>query len=398
MMHRHLPADGEFGDSSSGRSQVTENPYRQQPDRAFWRRSVTKDFKASSLLSSDVLITLHDRVMSAGSCFAANIIPFIETAGINYLRTELPHPLFADMPEHFNYRTFTAAYGNIYTARQLLQLLQRALNLFIPQEDRWRQDPFIYDPFRPALRYPARSDAEFDRLTRAHLDCVLSGFKSATVLVFTLGLTEAWVSTLDGAVYPACPGTVDGADGNSKVGEFSSDLHTFCNFSVSDVSKDLREFLSLIRVINPQLKVILSVSPVPLVATATSNHVLTATTYSKAVLRAAAGEITEEFPNVEYFPSYEIVTGPQACNEYFDSDRRSVSKLGIAAVMGVLLEACQLKDSSVEQLKDSSIENSTIEELETQNNIAPAHTSASLSKLLSEAECEEEFAEISARR
>ena len=38
-------------------------------------------------------------------------------------------------------------------------------------------------------------------------------------------------------------------------------------------------------------KCIISVSPVPLIATATNQHALVANTYSKSVLRAAAGEL-----------------------------------------------------------------------------------------------------------
>ena len=59
-----------------------------------------------------------DRV--AGSCFASNLIPFLERAGFTYLRTEQPPPFLRELPENLGYRNFTAAYGNIYTARQFL--------------------------------------------------------------------------------------------------------------------------------------------------------------------------------------------------------------------------------------------------------------------------------------
>ena len=54
---------------------------------------------------------------------------------------------------------------------------------------------------------------------------------------------------------------------------------------------------------------ILTVSPVPLVATAAGKHVLVATTYSKSVLRVACEEVCQKAADVMYFPSYEIITG-----------------------------------------------------------------------------------------
>ena len=160
-----------------------------------------------------------DLVVSAGSCFAATLVPYLESAGYHYLRTERPVRGFAHMPENLGYRTFSAAYGNTYTARQLRQLLERALGRFQPQEDRWHEEGGVIDPYRPGLRYPASTDAEFDVLTAQHLDATLRAFQTASVIIWTLGLTEAWESTLDGAIFPACPGTV--------AGRFDPDQHRF---------------------------------------------------------------------------------------------------------------------------------------------------------------------------
>lgn len=78
-----------------------------------------------------------------------------------------------------------------------------------------------------------------------------------------------------------------------------------------------------------------TVSPVSLVATFSDRHVLSATTYSKSVLRVAAETIVREHQGVDYFPSYEIITGPQSRGRYFDQDLRSVLPEGVAQVMKV---------------------------------------------------------------
>jgi hypothetical protein len=261
-------------------------------------------------------------------------VPSLEQAGFTYLRTEAVHPAFADLPkERFGYQRYSAAYGNVYTARQLLQLLKRALGMFVPVEDRWVTPSAVIDPFRPGLRYPARSGREFDLLTAQHLGKTRQAFEQATVFIFTLGLTEAWISRLDAAVFPACPGTV--------AGSFDPDRHEFRNFDTAETAADLREFTRVLRSINPGVRIILTVSPVPLVATATGDHVLSASIYSKSVLRVAAAELAGLEPEIVYFPAYEIVTGPQAPDGFFEADRRNVSAAAIKSVVAALLAHCE---------------------------------------------------------
>ena len=85
--------------------------------------------------------------------------------------------------------------------------------------------------------------------------------------------------------------------------------------------------------INPTVRFVLTVSPVPLTATATSSHVLLATTYSKSVLRAVAGSLAERFADVDYFPSYEVVMSHPSRGIYFEQNMRSVTPAGVEAVM-----------------------------------------------------------------
>ena len=323
-------------------SKLNNNPYLAQPDKAFWSRSVSKDFSAESLGSNDSQYSLFqkdDLIVSAGSCFASNLIPWIEKEGLEYLRTEELPPQFKDLPENLGYRNFSAAYGNIYTARHLRQLYEQALGIRVPIEDRWHIDGMVIDPFRPGLAYPAESDAEFDLLKAAHLRAVLSAFHKATVFVFTLGLTEAWQSKVDGSVFPACPGTISGI--------FDKEKHEFKNFSVEEISEDLTKFIELLRETNPKVRFIITVSPVPLVATATKSHVLLASTYSKSVLRVVAELVSNQLNDVSYFPAFEIITGPQAPFEYFESDRRNVSEIGVAKVMNSLLQGLANSKSNV---------------------------------------------------
>jgi hypothetical protein len=114
--------------------------------------------------------------------------------------------------------------------------------------------------------------------------------------------------------------------------------YAFRNQDAYEIVSDMTRFLEALRASNPAAQVILTVSPVPLMATATPNaHVLTATTYSKSALRVAAEMVTRAHDGVHYFPSYEIITGAHARGGYFADDLRNVTEEGVAHVMRLLM-------------------------------------------------------------
>ena len=78
---------------------------------------------------------------------------------------------------------------------------------------------------------------------------------------------------------------------------------------------------------------LLTVSPVPLIATYEKRHVWVSTTYSKAALRVAADAVERQFDNVIYFPSFEVITSPTAGSRYYADDLRQVTNLGVTHLM-----------------------------------------------------------------
>jgi hypothetical protein len=106
------------------------------------------------------------------------------------------------------------------------------------------------------------------------------------------------------------------------------------NYRSAEVRADLEAALAGLRGLNPAVRLLLTVSPVPLTATASGDHVLVATARSKAVLRTVAAELVADDPGVDYFPSYEIITGAPARMAFFEENLRSVRPEGVACVMG----------------------------------------------------------------
>ena len=117
----------------------------------------------------------------------------------------MPYPFVSLPGERTGYDAFSARYGHIYTVRQLLLLFKRSMGLLAPIEDRWHTRDGVIDPFRPGLRFHALTDREFDLLTSRHLRAVRAMFEQMNVFIFTLGLTEAWISRADGCVFRRVP-------------------------------------------------------------------------------------------------------------------------------------------------------------------------------------------------
>ncbi|MDE2363473.1 MAG: GSCFA domain-containing protein [Hyphomicrobiales bacterium] len=308
-----------------------DHPYRNRPDYAYWRRSVAEApaGELDPFVSGAFTIGRRESVATAGSCFAQHIGRYLKAGGSNYMVTEAPHPVLTDKGAlAANYGVFSARYGNIYTARQLVQLFDRAYGRFAPREDVWQESGRVFvDPFRPNIqRGGFNSEREFHLDRERHFRAVREMFENMDVFVFTLGLTEAWRSKADGAIFPVCPGVAGGT--------FSADNHEFINFGVDDVAADMRDFIAKLTAVNRRVRIILTVSPVPLAATAENRHVLVSTIYSKSVLRVVCDMLARALPNVVYFPSYEIIASGHA-GHYFADDQRTIREEGVAHVMRV---------------------------------------------------------------
>jgi GSCFA family len=311
------------------------NPYRDLPSKHFWRTAVAERNirEWSELYTKRIEMTSATRISAAGSCFAQHIGRQLKLRRFAFQDFELaPASLAPESRLRFGYDMFSARYGNVYTARQMLQLLRRAFGEFTPAVDAWENDGRFYDPFRPSVEAGGFvSLHELRAVREAHFTAVRRLFTESDVFIFTLGLTEAWIDRVDGAVYPICPGTI--------AGRFDQTRHQFVNFNYGEVLSDMSEILAIGRKMNPALKFLLTVSPVPLTATASPNHVLVATTYSKSVLRAVAGDLYGRHDFVDYFPSYEIITAPAARGGFYETNMREVTERGVKYVMSHFFSA-----------------------------------------------------------
>jgi hypothetical protein len=327
-----------------------ENPYNELPASAFWKTGVTQEnpFLIKGIYKKKFTIPLDAEVATAGSCFAQHISRHLKVKGYNLLDVEPPPPeLAAHLHLKHGFSMYSARYGNIYTVRQLLQLAEEVSGDWEPRNYIWEKNGRYYDALRPAVGPEGLSSPnEVIEHRKYHISKVKELFQRLDILIFTLGLTEMWIHKDSGTVYPTAPGTL--------VGEFDKRQYIFKNAQFADILHDFNRFQRVLGKIrnNRPFKILLTVSPVPLTASASGNHVLVSTIYSKSTLRSVAGQLSANQQHIDYFPSYEIVTNPRLHSVSFSENLRTVRDEAVENVMKHFFS-----EHSASEALESSLEN-----------------------------------------
>lgn len=155
---------------------------------------------------------------------------------------------------------------------------------------------------------------------------VLARVATADVVVITLGYAETWFDTKLGIYLNTSPPL---ALINAEPERFE-----FRVLSYEDVLSclhDIRELLE--KHMRKPLRMLLTVSPVPLLSTFRDMDVLIANTYSKSVQRAAIDAFVRDTTNIDYFPSYEFVMLSNPKFAWQSNDFRHVSPDLVACIM-----------------------------------------------------------------
>jgi hypothetical protein len=341
------------------------NPYADLPAHQYWKSQISEvdlaniDYDPAPKWQFDLAT---DRFATAGSCFAQHFTREIRAAGGFHVETEQRHPLVPAAGGH-GYGLFSARYGNIYTCRQLRELLEQAFEVRpvvhdCVQDERGRWLDLLRLRAVPD-GFSSRDECEIDR--RYHLSKVRAIFRECSVFVFTLGLTECWENSQLEICYPLCPGVIPGG--------FQADRHRFINLDFDRCVADLATCIEMIVQVNPGMRILLTVSPVMLVATQEARGALQSSITSKSILRAVADQCCRRFESVDYFPSYEIIAGPQSAGRFYQSNRRDVSEQGVKFVMKIFFERrvvafTSLSTSASSAAKEQSVDHAIAEAAE----------------------------------
>jgi hypothetical protein len=229
----------------------------------------------------------NNTVFTIGSCFARNIERILLPRGVN-----LPTTDFIVPDEELAFRENGVL--NEYNPGTMHQRIMYALGgKDYPTETIVPKGELFIDLLLHGSN-PVTYDRALDR--RREIAAVYGRLRSSDLVIVTLGLIECWYDNETQFYLNVLPPLTAAAKNRRRF--------ELRRLDVSECIRLLEEAFGALIAAGP--KILLTVSPVPLMGTFTPRDSVVANEYSKSVLRVAAEHLAAH-PAIDYFPSFEIV-------------------------------------------------------------------------------------------
>src|SRR5437762_4853885 len=155
-----------------------------------------------------------------------------------------------------------------------------------------------------------------------------------SVVIVTLGLAELWFDTQTGCYINVAPRP-------SFIGRFPGrfQLHVL---NYAEAYDYLERAILILKKHAPQMRCLLTVSPVPLMSTHRNMDVMVANTYSKSLLRTAAEAIVTKHDFAAYYPSYESIVLSERQAAWMDDlvhPREDIVAFNVARMVEAFVDA-----------------------------------------------------------
>ncbi|MBV8838558.1 MAG: GSCFA domain-containing protein, partial [Alphaproteobacteria bacterium] len=260
--------------NSNAKSKRKVGRYPETSDFLGDLQSLVRNHIAVNLGSEPKFVTRQTRFFTMGSCFARNLSKSLNDNGY------VSHHM--EIAEHIN-TTF-------------------ANRVFVD----WLRDAEIDESVRQRL---------VELLPQRKTD-VLQVIKDSNVFILTLGVAAAFFDRETGAfVLPRSSAL------NSRA---LAEKYLFRTTSVAENVENALHLIAFVRSIAPDIKIVVTVSPVPMLASFEHESAVQADCLSKCTMRLAAHEIVNNssLSNIVYWPSFEIFrwAGSNASNFYAADD------------------------------------------------------------------------------
>jgi hypothetical protein len=212
-----------------------------------------KDHVLSHTPKDALSLTRETRIVTLGSCFAANLAHALVAEGIAATNLTVGE-------------TVNSTYAN-------LQLFQWALGTM-----------------------ESASEEFVSRFGRAELAKLIT---EADVVIYTLGVAPCFFDKQSGefVLVPRRQAVRGLRDGR----------YIFRTTTVEENERNLTSIVALVRRFNPACRFVFSLSPVPLTATLEARSAFEADCLSKSILRVTVDRVASSTPGCLYWPSFEIV-------------------------------------------------------------------------------------------
>jgi GSCFA family len=267
-----------------------------------------------------------DKFYAIGSCFARGLENSL--AG-HKMAVESAPPEFAKL-QPANKKGSGLGFTNKYNTYSILNELRWALD----PDAEFPRDSIVpltettwYDPHTtPTLEFVGFEET-LER--RGLIQAVTKRIQNCRAVIVTLGLAEVW-RDVQADVFVNC--TPIPSLFKTQPGRYEFHLTNFAD-NLTNLEA-IHALLSLHG--HADFHIVVTVSPVPLMNTFSTMDIVVANTWAKSLLRAVAQEWANAHPNVDYFPSYEIVQNSDRAAAW-ERDLRHVKGAGAQHIMQLFL-------------------------------------------------------------
>jgi len=279
----------------------------------------------SPKINSNFQLFPTDKIFCMGSCFARNVEIQLAKIGFDVVSLQINNPY---APGAWGGNNFLIRYNPFSMMNELEWALNNqetfpAEGILYVNDDLW-QDPHSHSHYEPHSL--SRLMELREMVTGVH-----KRVKECRIFVLTLGLVEAWYDKKIQKYMNLNP--------SKSATLLEPDRFEMHILDYDDVKKCLIRIHELLSKFgHPDVKVIVTTSPVPLSSTGRGIDVITANTYSKSVLRSAAEWFGVHYKNVDYFPSYETVM-LSARDLVFEEDARHVKGSAVMHIMQKMIQS-----------------------------------------------------------
>jgi hypothetical protein len=268
-----------------------------------------------------------DKFYAIGSCFARGL----ENAlAAHKITVESAAPEFAAL-QPANKEVSGLGFINKYNTYSILNELRWALDpdAEFPRESIVQLTETTWDDphTAPTLEF-ANLQETLER--RALMQAVTKRIENCRAVILTLGLAEVWRDAKANVFINRTP--------IPSFLETEQDRYEFHLTNFTENLANLEAIHALLtRYGHPDVRIVVTVSPVPLMNTFSTMDIVVANTWAKSLLRAVAQEWAASHSNVDYFPSYEIVQSSDRAAAW-EGDIRHVTGAGAQHIMKVFLQ------------------------------------------------------------
>ena len=268
----------------------------------------------------------EDKFFAIGSCFARGIESALAAQNVI---VESAAPEFAKL-QPANREPSGLGFLNRYNTYSILNELRWALDpgAGFPRDSIVQLTRTTwYDPHtNPTLAFV---DFEQTLERRALMQAVTKRIKDCRAVIVTLGLAEVWRDIRADVFINRTP--------IPSLIKTEPDRYEFQLSSFAENWANLEMIHRLLTTYgHPDVHIIVTVSPVPLMNTFSTMDIVVANSWAKSLLRAVSQEWAAVHPNVDYFPSYEVVQNSDR-GEIWEDDLRHVRGEAVQHIMELFL-------------------------------------------------------------